>query len=175
MIGAAAAVLLAGCGSGHAQKTASPSPSTATASPSPDPTAEAKQQVLAVYQGMWAAETKIYTSGSLLHTDLQKYAVDKALAGIRASEVYYQNQDLVLKGKPKLSPQVTEIDLSSSPPTAQLTTCVDSSHFLPVDKHTGKRAKLASSVFRHVETATAIKDNGTWLFTQATIQQDRTC
>lgn len=170
-----ASSVLAGCGSDHPSATASSSPSAASASPSPDPTAEAKQQAIAAYEGMWAAETKIYTSGSLLNTDLQKYAADKALAGIRASEVYYQNQNLVLKGAPKLSPKVTDVDLSGNPKTVHITSCVDSSNFLPVDKKTGKPAKLASNVFRHVETATAIDDNGKWLITQAVIEQDRTC
>jgi len=173
--GTAVAVLLTGCCSSSQQVAASSSPSTASTSPSTDPTAAAEQQALAAYRGMWAAETKIYTSGSLLNTDLQNYAADKALAGIRASEVYYQNQNLVLKGEPKLSPKVTDIDLAGKPQTAHITSCVDSSNFLPVDKTTGKSAKLASGVFRHVETATVINDNGKWLITQAVIEQDRTC
>jgi hypothetical protein len=124
---------------------------------------------------MWAAETKVYTSGSLTDSDLEKHAADKALAGIRSTELWYQGQNLVLKGHPKLTPRVTDIDLTGKPPTAHITSCVDSSAFLPVNKKTGKPAKLASAVHRHIETATAILDNGQWLFTRAQIERDRTC
>jgi hypothetical protein len=174
--GGSTVLFLAGCAS--SDKTVAQGAPLVTASPSADPDAAAREQVLAAYHGMWASMVEIYTSGTLDEangTDLQKYAADKALAGIRASAVYYQNQNLVLKGEPVLDPNVTSIDLSANPPTAQITSCVDSTHFLPVDKNTGKPAKLASNVFRHVENSTAIEDSGTWLITQSVIQQDQAC
>jgi hypothetical protein len=172
---AAGAVLLAaGCASSG--KPAAVSSPSAVASPStPAPDAAAKAQVLATYRGMWADMVKIYGSGTLEGTDLQTYAADKALAGIKASELYYQEQNLVVKGEPVLSPQITSIDLSANPPTAQITSCVDSTHFLPVDKNTGKPAKLASNVFRHVENSTAIEDEGKWVIIESVIQQDQSC
>ncbi|WP_042449498.1 hypothetical protein [Streptacidiphilus jiangxiensis] len=175
---AAAAVgivlLTSGCGSsGKPAATSSPS---AVASPSTAaPDAAAKAQVLTAYRGMWADMVKIYGSGTLEGTNLQEFAADKALAGIKASEAYYQDQNLVVKGEPVLTPQVTSIDLSANPPTAQITSCVDSTNFLPVDKGTGKPAKLASNVFRHVENSTAIQDQGKWLVIQSVIQQDQSC
>lgn len=170
---AALATALAGCSSGS--KASPPASASASASPSTDPTAAASQKVLAAYRAMWAAEAKVYTSGSLKNSDLDKFAADKALASISATELWYQGQNLVLKGEPKLTPKVTDIDLTGKPPTAHITSCVDSTNFFPVDKKTGKPAKLASDVHRHVETATAILGNGKWMITRAQIEQDRTC
>ncbi|WP_120314489.1 hypothetical protein [Streptomyces sp. TLI_171] len=130
---------------------------------------------MASYRGMWASIVKVYASGTFDGSDLQKYAADKALANIKASEAYYQDQHLVVKGEPVLEPKVTAVDLAAKPPTATIVSCVDSSHFLPVDKTTGAPAKLSSTGFRHVENATAILDNGTWLITQAAIQRDQSC
>ncbi|MFF4344755.1 hypothetical protein ACFY00_33145 [Kitasatospora sp. NPDC001540] len=170
-----AALLAAGCTSADKPTTPPSSPPVAAPPSSTSPDEAAKAQVLTAYRGMWASMVKIYSSGTLEGTDLEKYAADKALAGIKASEVYYQDQNLVVKGEPVLTPQVTSIDLSANPPTAQITSCVDSSNFLPVDKTSGKPAQLASNVFRHVENSTAIQDRGTWLITQSVIQQDQSC
>ncbi len=169
-----AVLLAAGCAS-SGKPAAKASPSVAASPSSAAPDAAAKEQVLTAYHGMWAAMVKIYSSGTLEGATLQDYAADKALAGIKASEAYYQDQNLVVKGQPVLTPQVTSIDLSANPPTAQITSCVDSTNFLPVDKNTGKPAQLASNVFRHVENSTAIKDRDRWLITQSVIQQDQSC
>ncbi|GJF30324.1 hypothetical protein KNE206_30240 [Kitasatospora sp. NE20-6] len=171
-----AMLLSAGCTSSG--KPVAQAPPSVSASPSSDPDEAAKQQVLATYRGLWAAVATIYKSGSMEGAngaELQKFAAGKALAGVRASEVYYQDQGLVLKGDPVLSPKVTSIDMAATPPTAQITSCVDSTDFIPVDKKTGTPAKLASNEFRHVENSTAVGGNGAWLITELVIQRDQSC
>ena len=168
-----AALTLAGCSNSH---TPSPTPSAPNMAPSStDPTTAAKQQVLASYRDMWAAEVKAYSTGSLQNVALEDYAGDKALAGIRETAIFYQDHGIVLKGKPKLSPMVTAIDVTGSPATAAITDCIDSSAFVQVYKATGKPVDLADTNRRHVETATARMIGGKWLIMATTIDRARKC
>ncbi|MBB4928274.1 hypothetical protein [Kitasatospora kifunensis] len=180
----AAAVLLTACGSStkkpialpSASPTASPSPSVfSSPSPTADPTADATKQVLAAYNGMWADEIKAYTTGTLNGVDLETYAGDKALANIRVTAIYYQNSNVVLRGQPVLSPQVTAIDLGSVPPRATIKDCVDSSHFVPVDKTSGQPAQTTDTNHRHVENATARIYNGHWVIMDSSIDRGQAC
>lgn len=150
-----AAALLAGCSSSDDTKTessASPS-STESASPSPDPSQEAKDEILAVYRGMWKETAKIYSSGSFKGSELTKYAGDKALAKVRVAAIYYQDNNLVVKGEPKLSPKVTALSLGTDPKTATVVDCVDSTNFVPENKDTGKKSELDGDNRRHTQTS----------------------
>lgn len=170
-----AAALLAGCGSSDDPKTeASPSPSK-TASPSPDPTQEAKDQVLAVYRGMWKETAKIYSSGSFKNTELPKYAGDKALAKVRVAAIYYQDNNLVVKGEPGLSPKVTVLSLDTDPKTATIVDCVDSTNFVPENKKTGKKSELDGDNRRHTQTSKASWTGKRWMIVDSTIDKDSTC
>ncbi|MFE4599357.1 hypothetical protein ACFRKE_00700 [Kitasatospora indigofera] len=172
--------LMAGCSSspGKAPSPA-PTPTTAqpTAAPSPtvDPTADAKQQILAAYTGMWAEQVKAYSTGTLVGVDLEKYAGDKALAGIKVTAVWLQDHNQVMKGAPKLSPEVTSIDMASSPRRATLTDCVDSTDLVAVDKTTGVPAKVADDNRRHPQASVARVFNGQWLIMESTIDREKTC
>ncbi len=175
-----ATALAAGCTSHSDKPTPPPStPTTAAASaaptPSSDPTADAKAQVLAVYKGMWDAQVKAYSTGTLVGTDLEKYAGDKALAGIKVTAVYFQDHNLVTRGEPKLSPVVTSIDIAGAASSATVLDCVDSSSYAPVNKDTGKPATLGDDNRRHPQTSVARGSGGTWLITETTIDRDKTC
>ncbi|MCX5215691.1 hypothetical protein OG689_41790 [Kitasatospora sp. NBC_00240] len=174
---AAATALLTGCGSGGAAKVdASPSPSVASsAPPSADPTAAASAAVLTAYRGMWAEEVKAFASGSLKDVNLEQYAGDKALADIKASAVYYQDNNQVFKGEPKLAPKVTAIDLSTTPNRATVEDCVDASNFLPVDKATGTPAKITDANRPYVQTSSVRIYAGRWVVMESTINRDKTC
>lgn len=173
----AATALLAGCSSSDDTKTASSaSPSsTASASPSPDPSQEAKDAILAVYQGMWKETAKIYGSGSFKGTELTKYAGDKALAKVRVAAIYYQDNDLVVKGEPKLSPKVTALSLGTDPKTATVVDCVDSTNFVPENKKTGKKSELEGDNRRHTQTSKVQWTGKQWLIIDSTIDKDSTC
>ncbi|MEU6405354.1 hypothetical protein [Streptomyces sp. NPDC046985] len=169
--------VLAGCGSGggSAKASASPSPSKTSASPSPDPTATAQEQVLTAYRGMWAEQTKIYSSGSFKGARLEKYAADNALTKVKLAAQYYQSNDLVVRGAPILSPKVTDLSLDSSPKSATIVDCVDSSKFIPKNAKTGKKSDLGGSNRRHVQTSKAYLGSGGWMIVDATIDKDSTC
>ncbi|MCX4481781.1 hypothetical protein OOK44_36000 [Streptomyces cellulosae] len=172
-----AAALLAGCSSSDDTKTessASPS-STESASPSPDPSQEAKDEILAVYRGMWKETAKIYSSGSFKGSELTKYAGDKALAKVRVAAIYYQDNNLVVKGEPKLSPKVTALSLGTDPKTATVVDCVDSTNFVPENKDTGKKSELDGDNRRHTQTSKAQWTGKAWLIIDSTIDKDSTC
>ncbi|MGW4890730.1 hypothetical protein ACWEQL_00445 [Kitasatospora sp. NPDC004240] len=107
--------------------------------------------------------------------DLEQYAGDKALADIKASAVYYQDNNLILKGEPKLTPKVTAIDLSGTPNRATVEDCVDASNFLPVDKTTGAPAKLTGTSQPYVQTSSLRIYAGRWVVMESTINRDKTC
>ncbi|MFE0852116.1 hypothetical protein [Streptomyces mutabilis] len=177
-LGLGAAVLLAGCGNGSdspAAKKTSAAPATST-SPSADPEQQAREQVLAAYRGMWAEQVKIYANGSFKGSQLEKYAADKALAKVRAAAFYYQNNDLVVKGEPKLKddPKVT-LSLGGSSKSAVIVDCVDSTNFVPENRKTGKKSELDSTSRRKVQTSKAQYGSGRWMITDSTIDKGSTC
>ncbi|MDT0616503.1 hypothetical protein, partial [Streptomyces lancefieldiae] len=176
-LGLGAAVLLAGCGTGSdspAAKKTSAAPATST-SPSADLEQQAREQVLAAYRGMWAEQVKIYASGSFKGSQLEKYAADKALAKVRAAAFYYQNNDLVVKGEPKLKddPKVT-LSLGGSSKSAVIVDCVDSTNFVPENRKTGKKSELDSTSRRKVQTSKAQYGSGRWMITDSTIDKGST-
>lgn len=177
-LGLGAAVLLAGCGTDSdtpAAKKTSAAPAT-SASPSADPEQQAREQVLAAYRGMWAEQVKIYSSGSFKGSQLEKYAADKALAKVRAAAFYYQNNDLVVKGKPKLEddPKVT-LSLGGASKSAVIVDCVDSTNFVPENRKTGEKSELDSTSRRKVQTSKAQYGSGRWMITDSTIDKGSTC
>ena len=168
---------LAGCSSSDDTKSeAGTSPSaTVSRSPSPDPTQVSRDQILTTYEGMWKETAKIYKTGSFKGTQLSKYAFDKALSKVRVAAIYYQDNNLVVKGEPKLSPKVTTLSLDTDPRTATVVDCVDSTNFVPEDKKTGKKAKLAGTNRRHTQTSKALWTGKQWLIIDTTIDKDSTC
>ncbi|MDH6710917.1 hypothetical protein P3T27_007668 [Kitasatospora sp. MAA19] len=174
--------LLTACSSGSDSAappltTANSAPATTSSAPSPtvDPTADAKAAVLVAYRGMWDVTVKAYNAGSLDGVDnLETYTRDKALAGIKVAVAYYQKNNLVVKGQPKLSPQIQALDLSSSPARATIRDCIDSSDFLPFNKTTGKPSET-DGVHRHVYNSVAQRVDGHWLIGESAIDREQTC
>ena len=172
-----AVVLMAGCGGGGDSAAKKPSvPATTSASPSAGPEQVVREQVLAAYHGMWKEQVKIYGSGSFKGSELQKYTADKALAKFRAAAFYYQNNDLVVKGEPKLkdNPTVT-LSLGGESKSATIVDCVDSSTFVPENRKTGKKSQLDGDNRRKVQTSKAQFGSGRWMITDSTIDKGSTC
>ncbi|MFE9968244.1 hypothetical protein [Streptomyces sp. NPDC005525] len=140
--------------------------------PSADPEKAQKDAVLTVYRKMWAAQVKAYSSGTLKGVGLEGVAGGKALSKVRVTALYYQEHGSVMKGEPELSPKVTAISKGSQ---AEITDCIDSTHYVQVNKKTGKRVGLLDENRRHVATYEARTIAGTWLITDFDIDRDRTC
>jgi hypothetical protein len=173
---AASCLLLTACGSSAKPTTSSDSaaPAQPSASPSPNPTDTAKAQVLVAYQGYWNTAVQAWSQGSLDGVQINKYAIGNADYLIRSGLQYYVSQNLVMRGRPGLSPTVSTINLSSKPYTATVTDCVDTTNFFPVDKTTGKPAPLTSAAHRHPATYQA-KFDVQWWITGGSIDRSRSC
>ncbi|NUS15646.1 MAG: hypothetical protein HOY69_30345 [Streptomyces sp.] len=170
------ASLAAGCGSSGGKSDGAPTatPQTSSASPTPDRTAEAEAQAVTAYESMWRTAVQVYASGDLTNPDLPKYAIDKALANIKVTALYYQDHGMSVTGQPALSPKVTSVSFAKQLHTANVTDCVDSTHYVQVYKATGKAVPRSGS-FRHVVTALVVDNGSSWVVSDFTIQRDRTC
>ncbi|SEG85816.1 hypothetical protein SAMN05216223_116144 [Actinacidiphila yanglinensis] len=167
----------AGCGSSHDKTDTTPtsSPPTTTASPTPEAMAQAKAAAAAAYVNMWDAAAATFHAGKVTSPALEKWAVDKALAGQEEAGLYYQGRGDVMQGKPRLWPKVTSVELTETPYTANITDCMDSSHYIEVGKKTGKPVGGVDPQKHHVVTAVARFNGTSWVITQMTIDRDRTC
>ncbi|WP_392675935.1 hypothetical protein [Streptomyces sp. LN785] len=127
--------------------------------------------MLTVYRKMWAAQIKAYSSGTLKGAGLENVTGDKALSKIKVTALYYQEHGSIMKGKPQLSPKVTTISESR----AEITDCIDSTHYVQINKKTGKAIGLLDNNRRHISTYQAHTIAGKWLITDLNIDRNRTC
>lgn len=164
-------LMTAGCSTSEDKALPSKTSAPATPVPSADPEKAQKDAVLTVYRKMWAAQIKAYSSGTLRGAGLESVAGDKALSKIKVTALYYQEHGNVMKGKPQLSPKVTAI----SEGQAEITDCIDSTHYVQINKKTGKAVGLLDNNRRHIATYKAHTIAGKWLITDSNIDRNRTC
>ncbi|MFI8909062.1 hypothetical protein CLM85_15955 [Streptomyces albidoflavus] len=125
------AVLLAGCGG---EPAAAPGPKASpeasaepsdSASASADPKAKERAAVLAAYRGMWREQAVAYRKASPEGTRLETYVSGEALAMLRLDLRQMKEAGRRANGRVGHEPEVGRVDLDASPPTAQLTDCID--------------------------------------------------
>lgn len=167
------AAVTAGCSKDN--KTAPPPSPTATPSPSADPQAAEKAALLGVYRAFWDAQLKVYTTGRMKDTGIEKVGADKAYAKVQATRIYYMDNGFVMTGAPVLSPQVSTMDLSTAPPSASITDCIDSTNYIKIEKQSGKPVQTLDNNRRHVATYTALKIGGAWQVRDFDISRDQLC
>ncbi|MGW2993287.1 hypothetical protein ACWDA9_16510 [Streptomyces sp. NPDC001193] len=173
-IAATVAAVTAGCAKDT--KTA-PAPSSPTASPSPssDPQAAEKAAVLDVYRAFWDAQLKVYASGSTKDSGIEQAAGDKAYSKVQTTRAYYVERGYTVKGAPVLSPQVTALSTTATPPSATITDCLDTTNYYKVEKTTGAKVETADNNRRHVATYEALRIAGAWQIRDFDISRDRLC
>jgi hypothetical protein len=175
----AVAALLTAC-SGSSSGTSRPSSSTKsttpnTVSPSNDATARAETAVLAAYSGYWAAQVEAGAHPNRrIPEALSRYSIDKAQADAQATIVLLREQGIVVRGKPLLAPVITALSLGNKP-YAAITDCVDSTHWKPVYRKTGKSALAPGQKHRVVMDSTAEIYAGRWVIRTIVAHRDRTC
>ncbi|MGP3777051.1 hypothetical protein ACTWJ8_40085 (plasmid) [Streptomyces sp. SDT5-1] len=171
---AASLALVAGCSSNDA-KSAAPSVSFSD-SPSPKSSQEVeKERVLEAYRSMWQARNRTYAKAEL-DPQLEEYAGNKALSNIKITLMYYQDHDIVTKGKPTNSPEVTRVDTKADPKKAWITDCVDASDYHEVNSKTGKRVEQKNAPTRVVYKATAIASSADkWTIWTSDIDRGAKC
>lgn len=169
-------VLAAGCGAQDEDKPAKPTAS-ATVDAGAKKRAAAGRDALAAYRGMWDAQVKAYSTGSMKDVKLGEYTTGDAAAMIIDVFTYYKDRGIAFTGAPVTSPKVTAVDVSSPVHTATITDCVDVTGIV-VRRATGKPIGGPKEDNRRPWTAqaTTAKDGkGGWRISDYTIDKDRTC
>ncbi|MFC9816066.1 hypothetical protein ACFVJM_28865 [Streptomyces virginiae] len=155
---------------------AAPPPSlTASPTPTADPQAAEKNALLSVYGAFWDAQLKVYTSGSMKDTGIEKVAGDQAYSKVQTTRAYYVDRGYEVKGAPAHSPQVTVLNMAAAPPSATITDCLDTSDYYKVEKSTGKKVETADDNRRHIATYNALRIAGTWQIRDFDISRDGQC
>lgn len=173
-LAAAVTIVTAGCSKNNKAAPPPASPS-ASASPSVDPQEAEKTALLGVYRAFWDASQKVYATGSVKDTGIEKVATDKAYSKIQETRDYYVAHGSVMKGEPVLSPVISAMDMSKTPPVSTITDCVDTTSYVQVNKETGEPVRTLDTQRRHVTTYTALKIGGAWQIRDLEIDRDATC
>ncbi|MFD0120171.1 hypothetical protein [Streptomyces virginiae] len=151
-----------------------PSPA-ASPPPSADPQAAEKDALLGVYRAFWDAQRKVYASGSMKGSGIEKVAGDKAYSKIQTTRAYYVDNGSIMKGEPVLSPTVSALDMTQTPAAGTISDCVDTTGYIQVNKESGQPVETLNSKRRHLSTYTALKIAGAWQIRDLEIDRDRTC
>ncbi|MFD7916022.1 hypothetical protein ACFV30_35855 [Streptomyces sp. NPDC059752] len=94
-----------------------------------------------------------------------------ALADIKSTVFWYQQQGVVMKGEPRHTPDAAGIDITADPLTATINDCVDSTGY-----DSSSRTGSPSGPRRHVVTSTAKRSvSGPWQTYASVIERDHTC
>ncbi|WP_123962299.1 hypothetical protein [Streptomyces sp. TLI_185] len=165
---------LAGCNDNGADASPSKPSSTQTASPSSSPRSAAEAEnaaVLAAYTSSWDAQTAAYSKASSAGTDLKKNTTFKALADIEKDLAVMRKAGQVTTGKPAISPKVVKVT-DAKIPTATVTDCVDTTHWILTDKASKKPVPLPTTrLIKYVSTATLEMWGTKWMVTKLTAQE----
>jgi hypothetical protein len=156
--------------------TAAGSTSPATAPATPDPTNKAKAEILAAYKGMREAQIALYAQPAKADPKiLNEYAFEDAAGAIRDTQLRFQVQGIVKRGRPvSRNTRVTALNLQANPPTAVLEDCLDTTNWKSVEAKTGKSVSTTESGPRPV-TARARVYMGQWVIVEATADGSRKC
>lgn len=177
----AAIVAVTGCNGTRPADEVTPSTGAAASSAAPAPTVDSKEQqareaVLAAYNGYREAYVAAAAAPDPDKTDLPKYVADPLLSQLKFELRRNREDGLVMKGRPRWNPRVTTINVTNRPFNAQVQDCFDNANVDVVDKATGRSVLASGQTTRYVVTAEAVLyDDGRWLIRQATANRERTC
>lgn len=162
--------------------TPSPTASPAPVAPTPTPTettdpeaAAATAAVLEAYTGYWDAKVAAFANPAAPEApELTHFAVDTALADVRASVFSLNTNGIAVVGEPALQPEVIELT-PDQPQSATVIDCVDVSRWQPVFTDTGESAAPPDQSLRVLTTSTAYVYDGRWTIRSSVVDRDATC
>lgn len=180
-----AALALAGCTgtSTPAPSTPTPTvtaPSTPSATPTPTPSvdpavAAAEAAALEAYRGFWAAQVAYLAAPAGPEPpELQQYAVDKALSGVRSAAELFALNGIVAQGAPALAPEVSQLELDGMA-SATIVDCVDITNWQTIYVSTGESAAAPGQLLRQQTESYVFVYDGRWVVGETTVYRDRTC
>ncbi|WP_459754500.1 hypothetical protein [Streptomyces sennicomposti] len=175
LIVASSLLALAGCSDSDSDTSSKPSPTPTSVSPSPSSTAGAEDAaVIAAYTSSWDAQTAAYAKASSAGTDLKKNTTLRALFDIESDLSAMRKAGQVTTGKPVINPKVVKVT-GGKIPKATLTDCVDTTHWILIDKASKEPVPLPTTrLTKYVSTANLEKWGKTWMVTKLTAQ-DQSC
>jgi type IV pilus biogenesis protein CpaD/CtpE len=174
----AAAAVLAGCTDDEpSTSTSSSSPPSPAASPSVDvEQGQARTQILTVYTGYQQAVMAASLKGDYQAKALAQYTAEPLLGQTRNSIYQIKQAGLVNKGVRRWSPQITDIQLDGTPPTATIEDCTDTSEWIVVSRKTDKPVPAPSGrPTKYLVTSTAKKVSGKWYIAESKGDWSRPC
>ncbi|EYR65239.1 hypothetical protein N866_00200 [Actinotalea ferrariae CF5-4] len=181
----AAVAFLGACSADGNDPNPSPTPTpTAAASPTTTPTptstadpevAAAEAAILEAYEGYWDAKVQAFSDPSAPEApSLTQFAVDTALADVRASVQSLKSSGITVVGEPLLAPEVSDVVLGDTS-TATITDCVDVSDWQPIFTESGESAADPNQALRVLTTSTAYVYDGRWTIRSSEVDRDSSC
>ncbi|MFD5814710.1 hypothetical protein [Streptomyces sp. NPDC127038] len=177
-LGAAAALLAAGCSAGGSDGAPKPSPPAAShsapspRSPSPaDPQAREKTAILAAYSSYWQEQVSAYKTGTVKGTRLKTYAVGEALARVESDLASMKTKGVTANGRPRHDVRVTALATDKKVPSATLSDCLDISPWKWTYRKTGAAVPSPKTQLTQYRTIVkAEKWGNQWMILSATPQ-----
>ncbi|GAA0490769.1 hypothetical protein Ade02nite_23520 [Paractinoplanes deccanensis] len=145
------------------------SPATAALSPS----ADAPNDALAAYRGMWSVFVEAAATSDPESSDLRKYAQDQALTLITSSLYMDRKRKQVTKGDVKLEPKITKLSPSARPTEATIVDCVNDESWLKYKAGGGLVNDVPGG--RHRTTATVKRSADGWKVSAFILKESGTC
>jgi hypothetical protein len=149
-----------------------PAPDGTAQESSPGPTGVGDAAV-AVYKAMWDDVVAAATTADFQSPRLADHAASQALLLLSGSLRKANQQSLVIRGKPTLSPHVTAVAPSTRPVAVSILDCVDDSRWLNYTRDGRLQNKAPGG--KHRTTATVGLLGGQWLVTRLQIGEVGTC
>lgn len=171
--GALMLITLNGCAlTGGGEPRPSPEPSRA---PTPSETALSPEDaVLEAYEGMWNIVVENSHTTEPDFSALDRYAEGQALELARHGLGAESDENVVARGEPEFSPEVTSLDEQEE--SAEIEDCLDSSEWLREDADTGELVeKSPETPIRRKVEATATHDGLAWRVSRLRIFEQGTC
>jgi hypothetical protein len=150
-------------------------PHVAGASIDPSTANTANAAALKAYRGYLAAYVSASHTANWNATTIDKYAADPLRQQAKVALHDLLDAHHVMKGQPSSHPVVTALNTSASPATALLADCVDMTHWIEVQKATGKPVSAAPGGHEAVSVVVVDYPDHGWLVQQSKQSEVSTC
>ncbi|MFI5959754.1 hypothetical protein [Cryptosporangium sp. NPDC051539] len=173
LIVSALVLLLSGVTACDRQSDPPPSPSASSAQSLDEDIA--RSQVKAAFDGWYGVYANAVTTGKYRREDFARYATEEKVAAVVKDLKDLDELNVVYRGKPTWTAEVTSLNLDARPPSASLRVCLDLSKSTPVDRTTGENLRPKDELPRVLLIATATQADGRWLVADTTTQRTTPC
>jgi hypothetical protein len=166
-------MLFAACGSGSTPPSAPTTGRSSTSTSSSQMPNGPAAAALSAYRAMWVDMVIASRTADYQSPLLPQHASGSALSLLVQGLAKNQAQGIVVKGNPRLQPQVTSLSPPDDPTEATISDCVDDSHWLDYKTN----GELFNSIpgGRHATMAIVMDTNGQWKVTGLAVQAAGTC